>query len=368
MNSKPTYLFVIPSTVQMYSGTGTVVFDWIKFAKSTFEFSIAMDTQIINNFMITSDFCKKEDINFFPSLATNVPGTPDLQIQNLPLLLSLHEFTFVECVSWANAATNGYVIANWKNQGKLLFTPHWQPAETLENHHSHFLLKPVFDEMLLTSDFIFADSTWEMQNLLTMGADPAKVHVVLRGVSTEQLARVGSIQETYFLAVGDFLEKRKRFDLLLSLYQEYVQLGGNAQLLLVGNGSSYKKIPASLNDRVVLVGYVSREELQVLYSKAMAYISSSEYEAFGLTIAESLTCGTPVFLNKTAVLESIYSGLLGVNFFENEDLRSAAIKLLDFRVDAETRDRISSQAMGKFSFQATYGTKLRILLESICEQ
>ncbi|MEQ1823959.1 MAG: glycosyltransferase family 1 protein [Fimbriimonadaceae bacterium] len=49
-----------------------------------------------------------------------------------------------------------------------------------------------------------------------------------------------------------------------------------------------------LNDRVVPVGYVSRELLNALYSSADAYLAPAHYEGFGITLLEAFRCGCPV--------------------------------------------------------------------------
>ena len=61
------YLIVLTSSNQLYSGTGTALFEWIRFARSAFDFSIVIDTENVENFKIAREFCKNHGIRLIPS-------------------------------------------------------------------------------------------------------------------------------------------------------------------------------------------------------------------------------------------------------------------------------------------------------------
>ncbi len=54
-----------------------------------------------------------------------------------------------------------------------------------------------------------------------------------------------------------------------------------------------------LEKRVKKLGFVEDHELSALYSGAMAFISPSLYEGFGLTLLEAMACGCPVIAGKS---------------------------------------------------------------------
>ena len=54
--------------------------------------------------------------------------------------------------------------------------------------------------------------------------------------------------------------------------------------------------------------YVSDEELAALYSDARVFVFLSEYEGFGLTPLEALSCGVPLVVLDTPVAREIYQG------------------------------------------------------------
>lgn len=54
-----------------------------------------------------------------------------------------------------------------------------------------------------------------------------------------------------------------------------------------------------ISQRVRMIGYVSQEELVVLYRAARAFISLSLYEGFGLPVLEAMASATPVIASNT---------------------------------------------------------------------
>lgn len=104
------------------------------------------------------------------------------------------------------------------------------------------------------------------------------------------------------------------------------------QLLITGvrnpYASSLRRLVRDLHleDRVVFVPYVSREELPYLYAGAECLVYPSRYEGFGIPVLEAMAVGTPV-IGSPAIREA---GGDAVLYAEPEDPESwvAAIKTL----------------------------------------
>lgn len=126
------------------------------------------------------------------------------------------------------------------------------------------------------------------------------------------------IDKNKFLVLGvsagwnKFSNKFKDFVKLSELLPE------NMQLILVGKTINGTKIPAN----IIHFPYVdSKSELAKLYSIADAYVHLSTEDTFGLVIAESMSCGTPVIVyNATACPEIVGSNCGFV--VEPRDIRS----------------------------------------------
>jgi len=78
-------------------------------------------------------------------------------------------------------------------------------------------------------------------------------------------------------------------------------------LLVAGDGpyrGTLKSIAASegVDGRVEFLGYVEDTRLPSLYAGATAHVTFSSFEAYGMTVAESLAAGTPCVVRESAAL------------------------------------------------------------------
>jgi len=128
--------------------------------------------------------------------------------------------------------------------------------------------------------------------------------------------RLGIKREILMYAPGGF-DSRKNFDGLLQAYgmlpESYRAI---YQLVIVskinrGDEANLLKMAAQAGlreDELVLTGYVSDNELVMLYNMAALFVFPSKHEGFGLPVLEAMACGAPVIgSNTTSVPEVIGS-------------------------------------------------------------
>jgi glycosyltransferase involved in cell wall biosynthesis len=358
----PRYLLVLASTCQMYSGTGTAIFDWIRHCRTDFDFSILIDARVKENLDVTAMFCKKYGIPLHLSAPAVLPGCCDSGVRSVSLHLLQNPPEFVECVSWANASTNLSVLAAKLPYSKLIFTPHSQPIWTLQNYHRYFMTSPVFAKMIRSADAVFIDSPSEKRLPEFDGSDDLKIHFVPLGVNTALFADTGIHRPYQLTCVCDCRESRKRIDLLLQTFSVAHRKDPRLSLVLAGKGSDTISIPDHLLPGIKRLGYVTQPELIRLYQASALFVLLSDYEAFGLPIAEALCCGTPVLLNEQAVLQDLFADLPGVSWTSNTDIGSSAEKLLALAAGPTSFARVSQAAAQRFAFDRTYGKKRELVL------
>ena len=365
----PSYLLVIASSCQMYSGTGTAIFDWVRYAKNRFRFHIIMDVENDANFTMVQQFCAEHGVSFTPARGLAIAGCIDSGINEINALLESTEFDFIECVSWANAATNISVLQSQRGNAKLIFVPHSQPQWTLPDPQRYFMVPIAFEQMLRAANYIFVDSPTETKLDAFKMVHQESVHFVPLGVAPEFChAPTIQVKQTQILCICDCTEQRKRIDLLLDVFARTLVWNPSVRLVLGGKGSNEVIIPENIRFAVTALGYVSRSTLISLYQSSVLFILLSDYEAFGLPIAEALCCGCPVLLNDLDVLRDLFSGMPGVHFIKNSDIEQASRivhKLLGNRFD---RAAIALAATSAFSFDVTYGSKCKIILADRCVQ
>ncbi|MEX2590048.1 MAG: glycosyltransferase family 1 protein [Chitinophagales bacterium] len=154
------------------------------------------------------------------------------------------------------------------------------------------------------ADKIVAISEVTKNDILEMGWAPeSKIELIYQSLS-------GAYQDfhsskkiisdhPYLLYVGSFSERKN----VLFLLQVFAKISKQIphQLFLVGNGSAAynRKILSAISklgieSRVKILNNISNRELPQYYHNADLFLYPSQYEGFGLPVAESLACGTPV--------------------------------------------------------------------------
>jgi glycosyltransferase involved in cell wall biosynthesis len=106
-----------------------------------------------------------------------------------------------------------------------------------------------------------------------------------------------------------------------------------------------------LQDKVTLAGRVSVEEKRRLLRGASVYLQPTQYESFGVAIAEAMACGTPVVTSAVGAVSEVVgdTGILLAPDATAADLADAVIAQLNRETrDWEARERI----IKRFSYEA----------------
>ena len=200
----------------------------------------------------------------------------------------------------------------------------------------------------------------------------AKVRTVHSGVPSFPTPQAGEASSmllpgSYFLFVGT-LEPRKNLDRILDAYERIRAHEHGVDLVITG-ASGWKNEAflrglrdSSLQSRVHVTGYVSREELGRLYRNALGLVFPSLYEGFGFPVLEAMQWGTPVITaNRSAMPEVAGGAALLVDpldtggiaramarLMSDEALRNALSRHGRIRVDAFDWQRAAREMCGIF--------------------
>jgi len=359
---RPIALVVISSSCQLYSGTGTVLFDWIRFARQAIAFTLLIDTADFRNVGIALRFCETTGTELLLSAPNPTPGCPDFGVRDVARIMGGRPWDIVECHSWANAATNLDVLSSLRPGSRLIFTPYTQPIWTQRDGQQFFMVRPVLRRMLETADATILLSPNELADWNLDDGIMRRAQFIPGGVDTATFSHTDKPITRNVLCVCDFAERRKRADLLFAAVARAAQRDPGLRLIIAGSGSTTTEVPAHIRDRVTALGYVSRERLVREYRTAGVLALLSDYEAFGLPIAEALCCGAPVLINHQPQLERIFADLPGVSIVTNTDTAAVADALLWQLDEPLNRRLIAARAAERFALQATYGRKLAHVL------
>jgi glycosyltransferase involved in cell wall biosynthesis len=181
----------------------------------------------------------------------------------------------------------------------------------------------------------------------------------------EVLRRHGLASGGYLLAVGS-LKSNKNFDVIaraLHLLGDAVRL----PLAVAGGRDAriYQNVGALRPDAMKLLGFVSDEELNVLYRHAAWFIFPSQYEGFGLPPLEAMANGCPVLAARAASIPEVYGD--AVLYFDPADPASLAACLRDVttRSDAPAlRETLKQRAAARMAIYR-WDANARILLDRL---
>jgi len=187
-----------------------------------------------------------------------------------------------------------------------------------------------------------------------LGYDADKFNNTIETQNFASLQKKYNISRPYLLSVGR-LEKKKNTDGLIRAfsllkntpsYSPSSQGGGSGgyKLVLAGRpGFGFAEIKKLIKENnlekdIIILNYVSDNDLPYLYNAAAALVFSSRYEGFGLPILEAFACGTPVICAKTASLPEV-AGEAAL-YFDPDDINALAKAMRMILTDENLRQEL----------------------------
>ena len=207
-----------------------------------------------------------------------------------------------------------------------------------------------------------------------------KIKVIYNGVGSEfqrledldairtSLERY-AIRKPYLLAVGDICRRKNQLAIVRGFARWLSRNKGcEHRLVMVGKRKAYAEellVEASQlglgDNRLLLPGFVSDEDLPCLYSGAELLLNTSLYEGFGLPVIEAMQCELPVIASRASCFPEIAGAaaryvdpadpddiadaigeVLGDGALRNELIRAGLARAQCFRWDATARETLET--------------------------
>ncbi|MDX1983264.1 MAG: glycosyltransferase family 1 protein [Bryobacteraceae bacterium] len=183
-------------------------------------------------------------------------------------------------------------------------------------------------------------------------------------------ARFG-ITSPFLLNVGD-LQPRKNQVGLIHAFEELLRNHPALphRLVLVGQNKweaplvkqAAEKSPAA--SRIHFTGYVTDDELRLLYNACAAFVFPSFYEGFGIPILEAMACGCPVACSNTSAMPEVADG--AAIFFDPRSVAEMTRAMQDLVLDAELcarLGRLGQNRASQFSWDGAARKTLEVYYE-----
>jgi glycosyltransferase involved in cell wall biosynthesis len=204
---------------------------------------------------------------------------------------------------------------------------------------------------------IVCDSHFSASEYKALIDPTAHVDVVYPGVEPRFAQITRRPDETPFALVVGTVEARKNLLVLVEALPSIPSL----RIVSIGPATPYadevrkRANDLRVTDRVELRGYVTRDELGDLYTRAACALIPSRYEGFGYALAEAMCAGVPSIAARSSSLIEVANG--EVPLADPDDVHAwiEAIRMLLNDRDAAERNagRIRATTAERFAWSTT---------------
>lgn len=185
----------------------------------------------------------------------------------------------------------------------------------------------------------------------------------------ESFRRKQNLDHPYILHVGT-LQPRKRIPTLIEAFSQIKN--DDLELILVGGkGWFYDDIftrvqELGLQDRVRFTGYVPDTDLPLWYNGAAMMVLPSEYEGFGMPVAQAMACGTPVIAADTSAIPEV-TGEAGL-LFNLDDVAALSIHIASVLDEPQIRATMREEGLAqarKFTWERTGQEMIKVYRKTL---
>lgn len=147
-------------------------------------------------------------------------------------------------------------------------------------------------------------------------------HITGFGDADEEFKKKIDALQPFMLGVSS-LHPHKNFEIL----SKAVVMADIAEYRMVIAGGAYPKSfdTIVLDESVIVLGYVTNEQLKYLYSKAALFIFPSLFEGFGIPPLEAMIMGCPVLSSNTTSLPEVLGD--ACEYFDPHDVQDLIGKI-----------------------------------------
>ena len=172
------------------------------------------------------------------------------------------------------------------------------------------------------------------------------MHKYTKGISEKVLKKFRLVKDGYFLYVGGY-DPRKNVKKLVLGFEKYQKLtkDGTKKIPLVLCGGKilklkyYSDFDSIKSNDIVKTGFVSNEELAILYQNACGYFTASKDEGFNIPSIEALFSNCPIYLSDIDVHHEIIGKVANFIDISSPDTISKAFHLCESQNNICINDR-----------------------------
>jgi phosphatidylinositol alpha-mannosyltransferase len=182
----------------------------------------------------------------------------------------------------------------------------------------------------------------------------ANWRIIPNGVNTEDFRPNGRLSSDAFsrgprlLFLGR-LDPRNGLDTVLDAMPRIIERFDNARLIIAGDGPLrpwYESRARSLGSHVEFLGRVNGERPHI-YGTADLYLCPTTKASFGITLLESMACGTPMIVSDITGFRELVAGGDEARLVPRNDAAAWAARTIELIEDPACRDRMAEAGRTK---------------------
>lgn len=221
-----------------------------------------------------------------------------------------------------------------------------------------FLNKSRLYKLVTVSDFS-RRRIYEHLNVLSTEAFYNSYDMPLFNVGEQQLKELklkhGINEKQKYILYTSGLDSRKNINRLIECFSLCLKRNEDYRLILTGKESHYDEympliLEHNLEDKIVFTGFISDEELSLLYRIAHVVVNLSLYEGFGRANLEAMAYGVPLICSDIEIFKEIASDYANfVNPHKNDEIVETMLSVLE-----KEKSRHEKKIDSRFSFESNY--------------
>lgn len=249
----------------------------------------------------------------------------------------------------------------------------------LQHHHHPEFFKPA--DLLAWRFLVWASVKWSKRILtvseaaredihVTYGVPLERIHTAEPGVEPEFFSMGRSGNESLILCVST-LHPHKNIERLVDAFAAFRLSRPEYRLILAGmhglHGDAVERRIRhhSLEEQITLTGWIPRQAILELYSRAQFAVFPSTFEGFGMPVVEAMAAGVPLIASDIRPITDTAAGT--AILFPPGDTLALTAAMEKFASDPELRASHASQARERaavYTWDRTAGIALDALEEA----
>ncbi|HVM46018.1 MAG TPA: glycosyltransferase family 4 protein [Candidatus Thermoplasmatota archaeon] len=295
---------------------------------------------------------------------TVLPGLPGALRRERADVLHAHSYGYHHTVVAARAAA--------RRGAPFVFTPHFHPPWSMEGGLGRRALRALFDPSLgqyvvSRAQRLIGVSTGEiavMQRHLRL--DPARVRIIPNGFHAERFkprpdgaafrARFALADAPLVLFAGR-LASNKGLPNLVRAFERVSASHPTARLVLAGEDQGWRRrLEEMTHVPLTFTGHLDDATYRSALAAADVFVLPSEWEAFGIVLAEAAACGTPVVATRVGGAPDVVQDGVTGRLVEHGDVPGLARAIDELLRDPALRARLGAagqaRAFAEYSWDA----------------